>query len=138
PAARRADLSRRRRADAQRALSRAAAVAAVGGENPLRYHADVTSAGPAEAGPHTWRRRFVVHGIFWRRFLNWAAVRVPPWIEPVVIGFWALFFLLWGPGRRGVMRNLAAIKPGSSALANFFRCYRVFCNFAWAIGDTVR
>lgn len=49
-----------------------------------------------------------------------------------------MIFLLWGPGRRGVMRNLEAIKPGSSAIVNFFRCYRVFWNYAWTIGDNVR
>ena len=31
------------------------------------------------------------------------------------MAFWSAFFLLWGPGRRGVMRNLKVIKPGSSA-----------------------
>ncbi|HJT18689.1 MAG TPA: hypothetical protein VJ853_14935 [Thermoanaerobaculia bacterium] len=82
--------------------------------------------------------RFNVRGVFWRKFLRYAVVRVPAWIEPAVIATWAAIFLLWGPGRRGVMRNLKAIKPGSSAIANFFRCYRVFCNFAWTIGDNVR
>ena len=82
--------------------------------------------------------RFGARGVFWRQFLQWAATNIPPWIEPAVIAFWALFFLLWGAGRRGVMRNLAAVKPGSTAVANFFRCYRVFWNFAWSIGDTVR
>ena len=48
-----------------------------------------------------------------------------------------MFFLLWGPGRRGVMRNLSAIMPGSSAIANFFRTYRVFWNYAWTITDNV-
>jgi lauroyl/myristoyl acyltransferase len=82
--------------------------------------------------------RFGVRGVFWRQFLHWAVRNVPPWIEPAVIGFWSLFFLLWGPGRRGVMRNLTAIKPGSTAIANFFRCYRVFWNYAWSIDDTAR
>jgi predicted LPLAT superfamily acyltransferase len=82
--------------------------------------------------------RFGVRGVFWRQFLHWASRNVPPWIEPAIIAFWSAFFLLWGPGRRGVMRNLTAIKPGSSAIANFFRCYRVFWNFAWSIDDTVR
>jgi predicted LPLAT superfamily acyltransferase len=85
-----------------------------------------------------WWRRFLVRGVFWRQFLRWAVRNVPTWIEPAMIGSWALFFLLWGPGRRGVMRNLTAIKPGSTAVANFFRCYRVFWNYAWAITDTVR
>jgi lauroyl/myristoyl acyltransferase len=86
----------------------------------------------------TWRRRFLVRGVFWRQFLHWSIGTVPVWIEPAAIAFWSAFFLLWGPGRRGVMRNLTAIKPGSTAIANFFRCYRVFWNYAWAIVDTVR
>lgn len=54
------------------------------------------------------------------------------------MAFWSVFFLLWGPGRRGVMRNLNVIKPGSLAITNFFRCYRVFWNYAWTIADNVR
>jgi len=96
-------------------------------------------SGPTEAGPHTgWWRPFNAKGIFWRQLLRWAILIVPIWIEPVVMAFWSLFFLLWGPGRRGVMRNLKAIKPGSWGVVNFFRCYRVFWNFAWTIADNVR
>ncbi len=83
-------------------------------------------------------RRFKVKGVFWRQFLRWAVRNVPLWIEPAVIGFWALFFLLWGPGRRGVMANLKAIKPGSWTFTNFFRTYRVFWNYAWTISDNGR
>jgi phosphatidylinositol dimannoside acyltransferase len=82
--------------------------------------------------------RFHVRAVFWRRFLVFAILNVPAWIEPVVSAVWAMLFLLWGPGRRGVMRNLQAIKPGSTAFINFFRSYRVFWNYAWTIGDTVR
>ena len=86
----------------------------------------------------TWWRRFLVHGVFWRRFLRWAVLNVPIWIEPFVIAWWSAFFLLWGPIRRSVMRNLAAIKPRSSTFANLFRVYRVFWNYAWTIADNVR
>ncbi len=86
----------------------------------------------------SWRQRFVVHGVFWRQLLRFAVLSVPIWIEPAIMAFWPLFFLLWGPGRRGVMRNLSAILPGSSALMNFFRVYRVFWNYAWSIADNVR
>jgi lauroyl/myristoyl acyltransferase len=82
--------------------------------------------------------RFLVRGVFWRQFLRWAVANVPGWIEAVVIGSWSLFFLLWGPGRRGVMRNLTAILPGSTAAANFLRCYRVFWNYAWTITENAR
>jgi predicted LPLAT superfamily acyltransferase len=86
----------------------------------------------------TWFGRFRVNGVFWRQFLRWAVLNVPLWLEPVLIGTWTLVFLLWGPGRRGVMRNLTAILPGSSPVVNFFRTYRVFWNFAWTITDNVR
>jgi len=86
----------------------------------------------------TWYRRFLVNGVFWRQLLRFAVLNAPLWIEPIVEAFWTLFFLLWGPGRRGVMRNLSAILPGSSRLANFFRTYRVFWNFAWTITDNMR
>src|ERR1043166_6550290 len=81
---------------------------------------------------------FHARGVFWRQFLRWAVLNVPLWIEPAIIGFWALFFLLWGPGRRGVMRNLSLILPGSSALANFFRSYLVCWNFSWSLSETGR
>lgn len=86
----------------------------------------------------SWTRRFVVHGVFWRQLLRWAVLHVPLWLEPAVLAGWSLVFLLWGPGRRGVMRNLTAIIPGSRAATNFFRVYRVFWNFANTIADNVR
>jgi lauroyl/myristoyl acyltransferase len=85
-----------------------------------------------------WWRRFLVRGVVWRQLLRFGVLNTPSWTEPTVIAFWSLFFLLWGPGRRGVMRNLAVIKPRSNALGNFVRCYRVFWNYAWTIADNVR
>jgi len=86
----------------------------------------------------SWYRRFLVQGVFWRQLLRWAVLNVPLWIEPAILALWTLFFLLWGPGRRGVMRNLSVILPGSWAITNFFRTYRVFWNFAWTIADNMR
>jgi lauroyl/myristoyl acyltransferase len=85
-----------------------------------------------------WWRRFLVRGVFWRQGLRFAILNLPPWVEPIVIAFWSAFFMMWGSARRGVMRNLAVIKPGSLAIANFFRCYRVFWNYAWTLADNVR
>jgi phosphatidylinositol dimannoside acyltransferase len=82
--------------------------------------------------------RFHAQGVFWRQVLRWAVLNVPIWLEPAVMALWALIFLLWGPGRRGVMRNLSAILPRSSPVMNFLRVYRVFWNFAWTIADNVR
>ena len=86
----------------------------------------------------TWLRRFRPRGVFWRQFLRWAVVNVPYWCEAVILGFWTMLFMLWGPGRRGVMANLSAILPGSWPVANLFRVYRVMWNFAWTIDDNVR
>lgn len=83
-------------------------------------------------------QRFQVKGVFWRQFLRWAVLNIPLSIEPAVIAWWSLFFLLWGPGRRGVMHNLGAIKPGSWAITNFARTLRVFWNYAWTITDNIR
>lgn len=85
-----------------------------------------------------WHRRFLVRGVFWRQLLRFAVLNLPLWLEPPVMAFWTLFFLLWGPGRRGVIRNLSAILPGSWAATNFLRTYRVFWNWAWTIADNMR
>ena len=86
----------------------------------------------------SWFRRFLPHGVFWRQLLRFAVLNTPLWVEGTVMGCWSMIFLLWGSGRRGVMRNLSAILPGSWAVTNFFRTYRVFWNFAWTIADNVR
>lgn len=88
--------------------------------------------------PKAWWRRFLVRGVFWRQFLRWAVLNIPFYVEPIVMAWWSLFFLLWGPGRHGVMTNLKAIFPRSSALGNLLRTYRVFWNFAWTITDNAR
>jgi len=83
-------------------------------------------------------RRFLVRGVFWRRVLRFAVLNIPLWVEVTALSTWAGIFLLWGPGRRGVMANLKSILPGSTGIGNLFRCYRVFWNFANVIADNVR
>jgi predicted LPLAT superfamily acyltransferase len=83
-------------------------------------------------------RKFLVQGVFWRQLLRWAVLNMPLWVEPTAFATWSVIFLLWGPGRRGVMSNLKSILPGSTAAGNFFRCYRVFWNFSNVIADNVR
>jgi len=86
----------------------------------------------------SWSRRFLVHGVFWRQLLRFGVLNTPLWTEPIVMAIWSTLFLLWGAGRRGVMANLTAIIPGSTAGANLFRAWRVLWNFAWTIADNVR
>lgn len=86
----------------------------------------------------SWFRRFDARGVFWRQLLRFAVLNVPLWLEPIVMGTWSMLFLFWAPGRRALMYNFRAIKPGSWAVTNFLRAYRVFWNYAWTIADTVR
>jgi predicted LPLAT superfamily acyltransferase len=65
-------------------------------------------------------------------------MNTPNWTEPIIIGTWSLLFLLVGPVRRGITRNLGAILPGSTYASNLFRAWRVLWNFAWTIGDAAR
>lgn len=80
-------------------------------------------------------RAILMRGVFWRHFLTWAVVRIPFYLEPLMMWGWSLFFfILWTPGRRAVQKNLVAILP-RSPLLNFFRTYRVFLNYAWTLSD---
>ncbi len=83
-------------------------------------------------------RGFNVRGVFWRRFLRWACLNIPVWLEPIAIATWTLLFLLSGSVRRGVMINLRSIIRGSNDFTNFFRTYVVFWNYAWTITETMR
>lgn len=85
-----------------------------------------------------WWRRFRARGVFWRQTLRFAVMNTPIWAEPLVHGTWALLFLMFGPVRRGIMSNLRAIIPDSSAAMNFLRAWRVLWNYAWTIADASR
>jgi phosphatidylinositol dimannoside acyltransferase len=84
-----------------------------------------------------WLKALSVRGVFWRRLHHWAVRNVPWYLEPVLVAWFALFFYLgWPPGRHAVAHNLAAILPGSSPFANFFRGYRVVLSFSRVMTDT--
>ncbi len=81
-------------------------------------------------------RRFAVHGVLWRHYLDFAVVNVPFYLQPVLIGVWtAVFFFLAAPARRAVMTNLRHILPGSTSAANYLRTFRTLWNFAWTISE---
>lgn len=84
-------------------------------------------------------RRFTIRGVFWRQLLQWATQTVPHFMEPLLLAIWTLFFfVLWGPGRRDVYRNLKVISPPAPALVILARAYRVFWNFACTFTDTMQ
>jgi lauroyl/myristoyl acyltransferase len=84
-----------------------------------------------------WRQEIAVHGVFWRRSVDWIVLNVPVFFHPFLI--WVstfCFFFYAAPARKIVMRHLAVVLPGSSRLANYLRTFRVFYNFGWSLTDS--
>src|SRR6185437_11921207 len=80
--------------------------------------------------------RFAVRGIIWRNYLDWAVINLPFYLYPILQLFWTLFFFFFaGPARRALHANLAMVLPGSSAVANYLRVFRIFHNYAWTISE---
>lgn len=102
------------------------------GEGKFRSHAG-TSVTEAK---RRWWRDFAVHGIFWRRFVDWGVLNLPTVLHAPLIWTGALlFFFVAGPARRALLRNLRVILPHSSRILNYFRVIRVFANFGWSLTD---
>jgi phosphatidylinositol dimannoside acyltransferase len=85
----------------------------------------------------SWRRDFSVHGIFWRRFVDWGARNLPPFLHRPMIWIGSVVFLfVAGPARKALLRNLSLVRPGSWRAANCIRVIRVFANFGWSLTDS--
>jgi lauroyl/myristoyl acyltransferase len=83
-----------------------------------------------------WLGRFAVRGVFWREYLDWAAVNLPFYFYPVNLVFFTLFFFFFAaPARRTVVANLGVILPGSSWAMNHLRAFRTLYNFACTISE---
>ena len=81
-------------------------------------------------------RRFTVHSVLWRNYLDWAVINLPFYLYPVLELFWTIFFFfLAGSARRTIRSNLAIVLPGSSRLINYLRAFRTFHNYAWTISE---
>ena len=86
--------------------------------------------------PIEFLRRFTVHGVLWRNYLDWAVINLPFYLYPVLQVFWSIFFFfLAGPARRTLCGNLVVVLPGSSRLINYLRVFRTFHNYAWTISE---
>jgi lauroyl/myristoyl acyltransferase len=80
--------------------------------------------------------RFAVKGVFWRLYLDWAAVNLPFFFYPVNVFFFTIFFFFFAaPARRAVVANLSVVLPGSSRSMNYLRAFRILSNFAWTISE---
>lgn len=96
------------------------------------------TAAAAAAAPVSLSR-WSVYGDIWMRYLGWGARHCPSFFEPLFIALYTVvFFFVARRQRRAISRNLSVLLPGSSALANYFRAFRVFWNFAWTIADAAR
>ncbi len=81
-------------------------------------------------------RRFAVHGVFWRKYLDWALLNIPFYLQPILmVMMTGFFFFFAAPARRAIVSNLAVVLPGSKRWANYLRAFRVLLNFAWTITD---
>ena len=81
-------------------------------------------------------RIFAVHGVFWRKCVDWVVINVPFYFHPLLIFLSSIaFFIAAKPARRTVIDHLSIIFPESSRLRNVLRAFRVFQNFAWTLTD---
>ena len=88
------------------------------------------------SGSTNWLGGFAVRGVFWREYLDWAAVNLPFYFYPVNLVFFTLFFFFFAaPARRTVVANLGVILPGSSRAMNHLRAFRTLYNFACTISE---
>jgi lauroyl/myristoyl acyltransferase len=88
------------------------------------------------SGSTNWLGGFAVRGVFWREYLDWAAVNLPFYFYPVNLVFFTLFFFFFAaPARRTIVANLGVILPGSSRAMNHLRAFRTLYNFACTISE---
>jgi len=83
-----------------------------------------------------WWHALGVHGIFWRKFVDWGVCVLPTILHrPLIWTAAILFFFIAIPARKALIRNLSVIIPGSRRVVNCLRVVRVFANFGWSLTD---
>jgi phosphatidylinositol dimannoside acyltransferase len=84
-----------------------------------------------------WWHALGVHGIFWRKFVDWGVCVLPKiFHRPLIWSAAFLFFFIAIPARKALIRNLSVVIPGSRRVVNCLRVVRVFANFGWSLTDT--
>jgi lauroyl/myristoyl acyltransferase len=84
-----------------------------------------------------WWHGLAVHGVFWRKFVDWSVRNLPAALHPPLIWIATLlFFFIAAPARKAVLQNLRLIRPRSWRVMNYLRVLRVFTNFGWSLTDT--
>lgn len=83
-----------------------------------------------------WWRGLTVQGVVWRRFVDWAVLKVPDWLHPALVWLGSfVFFFFAARARKIVLRHLRIILPDSSRLMNYVRVMRIFSNFGWTLAE---
>src|SRR4051794_14646177 len=60
-------------------------------------------------------RTFAVHGVFWRKCLDWVVINIPSYFHPILIFLSTIaFFMAARPARRTVVEHLNVIFPHST------------------------
>lgn len=96
----------------------------------------IDGPGVVTGGERRWWRDFAVHGIFWRRFVDWGVRTLPTMLHrPLIWTAACLFFFIAVPARKALLRNLRLVHPGSWWVMNYLRVIRVFANFGWSLTD---
>jgi lauroyl/myristoyl acyltransferase len=79
---------------------------------------------------------FAVHGIAWRRTIDWVVLNLPALFHPLLVDVaTASFFIFAAPGRKALLGNLKLVQPGSPRLFHYLRAFRIFRSFAWMLTD---
>src|SRR5947209_17953875 len=103
-----------------------------GGKAELRGRAD----GSVTGSDRRWWHGLAVHGIFWRRAIDWGVRVLPAFLHRPLIWIAAvLFFFAGTPACTALPRNLCVVRRGSWRVVNYFRVIRVFANFGWSLTD---
>jgi lauroyl/myristoyl acyltransferase len=77
-----------------------------------------------------------VHGVVWRRFVDWAVLKLPDWSHPLLVWVGSfVFFFFAAPARKTLLSHLRIILPGSLRVANYVRVFRIFSNFGWTLAE---
>ena len=80
--------------------------------------------------------RLEVHGVIWRRAIDWIVRHIPSWFHrPLILFSTTIFFFKAAPARKALAQNLKAVLPGSSTFANQLRAFRTFYSFGWTLTD---
>lgn len=89
--------------------------------------------------PRQFLSRFSVYGDLPNRLQDWGTRICPHFLEPVFVFLYtAALFPLLGPVRRGILKNLSILLPGTRTPGNLARAFTLLANFSTTLTDAGR